>query len=101
MPGIGQSSWIDVMLMIRPPPPCLIICLAAIWVPKNALLRLIAEHLLVLALGGVEHGGAGLHAGVVDHDVEAAERATVPSTSPWMSATADVALDRRLGRRPT
>ena len=27
--------------MIRPPPPCLIICLAASCVPKNALLRLI------------------------------------------------------------
>jgi len=26
--------------MMLPPPPCLIICLAAIWVPKNALLRL-------------------------------------------------------------
>ena len=26
--------------MIRPPPPCLIICLAATCVPKNALLRL-------------------------------------------------------------
>ena len=28
--------------MIRPPPPCLIICLAASWTPKNALLRSIA-----------------------------------------------------------
>ena len=40
LPGIGQSSCTDVMLMMRPPPPCLIICLAAICVPKNALLRL-------------------------------------------------------------
>ena len=59
--------------MIRPPPPCAIICFAAICVPKNALLRLIDEHLVVLVLGGVQHGGAGLHAGVVHHDVEAAE----------------------------
>ena len=28
--------------MIRPPPPCLIICFAASWTPKNALLRSIA-----------------------------------------------------------
>ena len=42
LPGIGQSSWTDVMLMMRPPPPCLIICLAASCVPKNALFRLTA-----------------------------------------------------------
>ena len=59
--------------MMRPPPPCLIICLAAICVPKKALLRLIVEHLVVLRLGGVEHRGARLDAGVVHHDVEAAE----------------------------
>ena len=39
---MGQSSWTDVMLMMRPPPPWAIICLAASWVPKNALFRLIA-----------------------------------------------------------
>ena len=32
------------------------------------------EHLLVLRLGGVEHRGARLDAGVVHHDVEPAER---------------------------
>ena len=37
---MGQSSCTEVMLMIRPPPPCLIICLAASWVPKKALFRL-------------------------------------------------------------
>ena len=42
LPGIGQSSWTEVMLMIRPPPPWAIICLAASCVPKKALLRLIA-----------------------------------------------------------
>ena len=31
------------------------------------------EDLVVLLLGGVEHGGAGLHAGVVHHDVEPTE----------------------------
>jgi hypothetical protein len=40
LPGIGQSSCTDVMLMIRPPPPCLSICRAAICVPKKALFRL-------------------------------------------------------------
>jgi hypothetical protein len=30
LPGIGQSSCTEVMLMIRPPPPCAIICFAAI-----------------------------------------------------------------------
>jgi hypothetical protein len=33
------------MLMIRPPPPWAIICLAASWVPKKALLRLTASTL--------------------------------------------------------
>ena len=31
LPGIGQSSWIELMLMIRPPPPWLIIC----WPPAG------------------------------------------------------------------
>ena len=39
---MGQSSWTDVMLMMRPPPPWVIICLAASWVPKKALLRFTA-----------------------------------------------------------
>ena len=43
LPGIGQSSWTDVMLMIRPPLPWAIICLAAIWVPKKALFRLMSS----------------------------------------------------------
>ena len=42
LPGIGQSSCTEVMLMIRPPAPCAIICFAAIWVPKKALLRLMS-----------------------------------------------------------
>ena len=42
LPGIGQSSCTDVMLMIRPPPPWAIICFAASWVPKNALFRLMS-----------------------------------------------------------
>ena len=29
LPGIGQSSWTEVTLMMRPPLPCLIICCAA------------------------------------------------------------------------
>ena len=43
LPGIGQSSWTEVMLMIRPPSPWAIICLAAIWVPKKALFRLMSS----------------------------------------------------------
>ena len=42
LPGIGQSSWTEVMLMIEPPPPWAIICFAASCVPKNALFKLIA-----------------------------------------------------------
>ena len=42
LPGMGQSSWTEVMLMMRPPPPWAIICLAAIWVPKKALFRLMS-----------------------------------------------------------
>ena len=42
-PGMGQSSWTELTLMIRPPPPWAIICLAASCVPKKALLRLIAR----------------------------------------------------------
>ena len=42
LPGMGQSSCTEVMLMIRPPSPWAIICLAASWVPKKALLRLMA-----------------------------------------------------------
>ena len=74
LPGMGQSSCTEVMLMMRPPPPCLIICLAASCVPKKALFRLTRKHLLVLLFGRVEHGGAGLDAGVVHHDVQPAER---------------------------
>ena len=94
LPGIGQSSWTEVMLMIRPPSPWAIICLAAIWVPKKALLRLIVEHLVVLLLGGVEHRGAGLDAGVVDHDVEPAERLDGGVDEPLqVGDLADVGLD--------
>ena len=59
--------------MIRPPPPCAIICLAAICVPKNALLRLIARTLSYCSSVVFEDGRAGLDAGIVDHDVDAAE----------------------------
>ena len=41
--GIGQSSCTEVMLMMRPPPPWAIICFAANWVPKKALLRLMSS----------------------------------------------------------
>jgi len=40
---------------------------------EEGALEIDVEHALVLLLGGVEHGGAGFHAGVVDDDVEAAE----------------------------
>ncbi len=43
LPGMGQSSCTDVMLMMRPPPPWAIICLAASCVPKKALFRLMAS----------------------------------------------------------
>ncbi len=41
-PGIGQSSWTEEVLRTRPPPPRLMNCLAAAWVPKNALFMLVA-----------------------------------------------------------
>ena len=40
---MGQSSWTEVMLMMRPPPPWAIICLAANCVPKNALFKLMSR----------------------------------------------------------
>ena len=73
LPGIGQSSCTDVMLMMRPPVPWAIMRFAASWVPKNALFKIDVEHLLVLRLGRVEHRRARLDPGVVHHDVEAAE----------------------------
>ena len=42
LPGIGQSSCTEEMLRIRPPPPWLMNCFAAAWLPKNALFMLIA-----------------------------------------------------------
>src|SRR5665213_427636 len=40
--GIGRSSWTDDTLMMRPPPPCATICLAARWLHKNGSVRLTA-----------------------------------------------------------
>jgi len=45
MPGIGQSSWTELTLTIRPPLPAAIICRAASWVQKNALRRVTASTL--------------------------------------------------------
>ena len=42
LPGIGQSSWTEEMLMMTPPPPWAMNCLAASCDPKNALFRLTA-----------------------------------------------------------
>ena len=39
VPGIGPTSCTELILMMRPPLPCLIICLAASCVPKKALFR--------------------------------------------------------------
>ena len=41
---------------------------------KEGAFEVDVQHLVVLRLGGVEHRGSGLYAGVVDHDVDAAER---------------------------
>ena len=54
--------------------PCLIICWAANWVPKNALFKLTIEHHIVLGLGRIEDRGARFDAGVVHHDIHVAER---------------------------
>ena len=82
------------MLMIRPPSPWLIICLAAIWVPKNALFRLMSITLSYCVFGRVEDGGARLDAGVVDHDVEPAELLDGAVDEPLqVGDLADVGLD--------
>ena len=59
--------------MIRPPSPWAIIWLAASWVPKKALFRLMSITLSNCSLGRVQDRGPGLDAGVVDEDVQAAE----------------------------
>ena len=73
LPGIGQSSCTDVMLMIRPPPPWAIICLAAELSAVEGALQVDRQHPVVLLFGRVEDRGPGLDAGVVDHDVNPAE----------------------------
>ena len=101
LPGIGQSSWIDVMLMIRPPPPCLIICFAASWTPKKALLRSTAMTMSnwrsVVSRVEVRVSMPG----VVDHDVERGRTsATVSSIRRWMSATSTTSAPTTWARPP-
>ena len=43
LPGIGESSWVDEIVKIRPPLRCAANCCAANWAPKNAPLRLTAS----------------------------------------------------------
>ena len=70
---MGQSSCTDVMLMMRPPPPWAIICLAASWVPKNALFRLMARTFSYWSSVVSRTEVRVSIAGVVDHDVQPAE----------------------------
>jgi hypothetical protein len=70
LPGIGQSSWMEVMLIIRPPPPCLIICLAAKLGTKKSALQVDFKYFFVLRFGGVENRRARLYPGIVHHDVD-------------------------------
>ena len=86
LPGIGQSSWIELMLMIRPPPPCAIICFAASWTPKKALLRSIAMTMSnwCSVVSSVE---VRVSIPALLTRMSSRPKAdTVPSTSFWMSA---------------
>ena len=100
LPGIGQSSWTEVMLMMRPPPPWAIICLAASWVPKNALLRLIARTFSNCVLGRLEDRGPGLDPGVVHHHVEPAEFETAVSIIRCRSSTLETSASTPTATSP-
>ena len=80
---------IDEMLMIRPPPPCLIICFAASWTPKKALFRSTAMTMSnwrsVVSRVDVRVSIPALLTRMSSRP----KAATVPSTSLPMSATLD------------
>ena len=59
--------------MIRPPPPCVDHLLRGDLRAEKRALEVDRQHLVVLVLRGIQHRGAGLDAGIVHHDVEAAE----------------------------
>ncbi len=74
LPGIGQSSCTEVMLTMRAAAALGDHLLRRELGAEERALQVDRQHLLVLRLGRVEHRRARLDAGVVDHDVEAAER---------------------------
>ncbi len=59
--------------MMRPPPPCAIICLAARCAHKNGPVKLTASVLSHSSFGTSTNGNLLLDAGIVDKDVEALE----------------------------
>ena len=112
LPGIGQSSWIEEMLMIRPPPPCLIICFAASWTPKNALLRSIAitrsnwcsvvssveVRVSMPALLTMMSSRPNARDGLVDEVLDVRDRRDVALDGLGLAAGGLDLLDRRVGR---
>lgn len=60
--------------MMCPPPPCLIICLAASWVPKNALLRLTCSTFSYCSSVVSSTDVRSLDAAIVEHNIDPAER---------------------------
>jgi hypothetical protein len=69
---MDQSSWIEVMLIMGPPPPRFSICLAASWVPKKALFRLMFNTLSYCAsmVSGID---VRVSTRVVHHDIDTSE----------------------------
>ncbi len=101
LPGIGQSSWTDVMLMMRPPPPWAIICFAASCVPKNALFKLISMTFSycssVVSRIDVRVSMPALFTMMSSRPI----LLTAPSTSFWRSATLLTSASTPSARSPS
>ena len=73
LPGIGQSSWTRRDVDDPAAAALLDHLLRGDLRAEERALEIDREHLFVLGLGRVEHRRARFDAGVVDHDVDAAE----------------------------
>ena len=94
LPGIGQSSWTDVMLMIAPAAALGDHLLGGDLGAEERALEVDRQHAVVLGLGRVEDRRARLDARVVDHDVETSEGADGGGDEPLeVLVLADVGVD--------
>ena len=94
MPGIGQSSCTEADVDDAAATALLDHLLRGELGAEEGALQIDGEHLLVLLLGRVENGCARLDAGVVDHDVHAAELLTAALMSfLQVGDLADVSVD--------